>query len=52
MLLAIVVGQAAMEPGWVGPTVALSLVVVALSFVGIAVGVIVVASRLSSRCSS
>ena len=46
MLLTIVIWQAAVEAGWVGPTVALSLLVVALSFVAIAVGVIVVASRL------
>jgi methyl-accepting chemotaxis protein len=46
MLLTIVVWQAVVTPGWVGPTVALSLLVVALSFLGIAVGVIVVASRL------
>jgi len=46
MLLTIVIWQAAVEAGWVGRTVALSLLVVALSFVAIAVGVIVVASRL------
>jgi hypothetical protein len=46
MLLTLVVWQAVVEPGWVGPTVALSLLVVALSFVGIAVGVVVAASRL------
>ncbi len=38
--------QAVDGPGWVGPVVAISLVVVALSFAGIAIGVLIVASRL------
>jgi len=38
--------QAVDGPGWVGPVVAISLVVVALSFAAIAVGVLIVASRL------
>ena len=38
--------QAVDGPGWVGPVVAISLVVVALSFAAIAIGVLVVASRL------
>ena len=46
MLVALAILQAVPAPGWVGPTVAISLVVVALSFVGIAVGILVVASRL------
>lgn len=46
MLVALAILQAVPPPGWVGPTVAISLVVVALSFVGIAAGILVVASRL------
>ena len=46
MLLALTMLDTALGPGWIGPTVAISLVVVALSFVGIAVGILVVASRL------
>jgi uncharacterized protein YoxC len=46
MLLALTMLDPALGPGWIGPTVAISLVVVALSFVGIAVGILVVASRL------
>jgi hypothetical protein len=46
MLMALAMLQAAVSPGWVGPTVAIALVVVAVSFVGIAVGILVVASRL------
>jgi predicted PurR-regulated permease PerM len=38
--------QAVNGPGWVGPVVAISLVVVALSFAAIAIGVLIVASRL------
>jgi uncharacterized protein YoxC len=46
MLLTLALLQAVGGPGWVGPVVAISLVVVALAFVGIAIGVLVVASRL------
>jgi predicted PurR-regulated permease PerM len=46
MLLALTMLDTALGPGWIGPTVAISLVVVALSFVGIAAGILVVASRL------
>jgi uncharacterized protein YoxC len=38
--------QAEAVPTWVGPTMAISLAVVALSFVAIAVGVLVILSRL------
>lgn len=38
--------QVAVVPSWVGPTMAISLAVVALSFVAIAVGVLVIMSRL------
>jgi uncharacterized protein YoxC len=38
--------QVAVVPGWVGPTMAISLAVVALAFVAIAVGVLVIMSRL------
>ena len=46
MLVALTMLDPALGPGWIGPTVAISLVVVALSFVGIAAGILVVASRL------
>jgi uncharacterized protein YoxC len=46
MLVIRALQQIVSEPGWVGPTMAIALVVVALSFVGIAVGVLIVASRL------
>jgi methyl-accepting chemotaxis protein len=46
MLRMLAMLQAVDGPGWVGPVVAISLVVVALSFAGIAIGVLIVASRL------
>lgn len=46
MLLILALLQAVGGPGWVGPVVAVSLLVVALAFLGIAVGILVVASRL------
>jgi len=46
MLLMLAPLQAAGGPGWVGPVVAISLLVMALSFLGIAIGILVVASRL------
>jgi hypothetical protein len=46
MLVTLAILQTVLAPGWVGPTVAIALVVVALSFVGIATGILVVASRL------
>jgi len=46
MLRMLTMLQAVDGPGWVGPVVAISLVVVALSFAAIAVGVLIVASRL------
>lgn len=39
--------QAAATPPWVGPTMAISLAVVAASFLAIAIGVIVIAARLA-----
>ncbi|HET7599025.1 MAG TPA: hypothetical protein VFK09_01960 [Gemmatimonadales bacterium] len=39
--------QVAATPGWVGPTVAISLAVVALSFLAIAIGVLIVVARLA-----
>ncbi len=44
MMLALL--QVAAAPGWVGPTMAISLAVVALSFVAIAVGLLAILSRL------
>jgi uncharacterized protein YoxC len=38
--------QVAAAPNWVGPTMAISLAVVALSFVAIAIGTLVILSRL------
>jgi uncharacterized protein YoxC len=46
MLLTLALLQAVGGPGWVGPVAAISLVVVALAFLGIAIGILVVASRL------
>jgi len=46
MLRMLAILQAVDGPRWVGPVVAISLVVVALSFAGIALGVLIVASRL------
>jgi uncharacterized protein YoxC len=46
MLLILALLQAVGGPGWVGPVVAVSLLVVALAFLGIAVGILIVASRL------
>jgi uncharacterized protein YoxC len=46
MLLMLALLQAVGGSGWVGPVVAISLLVVALAFLGIAVGILVVASRL------
>ncbi|HEX9054428.1 MAG TPA: hypothetical protein VF830_05950 [Gemmatimonadales bacterium] len=46
MLLILAMLQAVGGPGWVGPVVAVSLLVVALAFLGIAVGILIVASRL------
>jgi len=46
MLLILALLQAVGGPGWVGPVVAVSLLVVALAFLGIAIGILVVASRL------
>ena len=46
MLRMLAILQAVDGPRWVGPVVAISLVVVALSFAAIAIGVLVVASRL------
>lgn len=46
MLLILAMVQAVGGPGWVGPVVAVSLLVVALAFLGIAVGILIVASRL------
>ena len=41
--------QAGGSPDWVGPTMAISLAIIALSFLGIAVAVAVVALRLSGQ---
>jgi uncharacterized protein YoxC len=41
--------QAGASPDWVGPTMAISLAIIALSFLGIAVAVAVVALRLSGQ---
>ena len=46
MLLILTLLQAVSGPGWVGPVVAVSLLVVALAFLGIAIGILIVASRL------
>jgi predicted PurR-regulated permease PerM len=46
MLLEFALLQAVGGPGWVGPVMAVSLLVVALAFLGIAVGILIVASRL------
>ncbi len=46
MLLMLALQQAVGGPGWVGPVVAVSLLVVALAFLGIAIGILIVASRL------
>jgi predicted PurR-regulated permease PerM len=46
MLRMLAMLQAVDGPRWVGPVVAISLVVIALSFAGIAFGVLIVASRL------
>ena len=46
MLLILTLLQTVGGPGWVGPVVAVSLLVVALAFLGIAVGILIVASRL------
>lgn len=46
MLLILALLQAVGGPGWVGPVVAVSLLVVALAFLGIAVGILIIASRL------
>ncbi|MGE5230390.1 MAG: hypothetical protein ACM3NS_01540, partial [Deltaproteobacteria bacterium] len=46
MLLKLALLQAVGGPGWVGPVVAVSLLVVALAFLGIAIGILIVASRL------
>jgi uncharacterized protein YoxC len=39
--------QVGATPGWVGPTMAISLAVVALSFLAIAVGIVIVVARLA-----
>jgi uncharacterized protein YoxC len=41
--------QVGASPDWVGPTMAISLAVIALSFLGIAVAVAIVALRLSGQ---
>jgi hypothetical protein len=41
--------QVAESPAWVGPTMAISLVVIALSLLGAAIGVIVAALRVSEQ---
>jgi predicted PurR-regulated permease PerM len=46
MLRMLAILQVVDGPRWVGPVVAISLVVVALSFAGIALGVLIVTSRL------
>jgi nitrate/nitrite-specific signal transduction histidine kinase len=46
MLQILAVWQVAPVQGWVGPTVAISLAIVALSFVAVAVALVVVLSRL------
>jgi uncharacterized protein YoxC len=46
MLLTLAIWQAAAVQGWVGPTVALSLVVIALSFLIVAAALVVVLARL------
>lgn len=46
MLLILAWLQATTGPGWVGPTVAISLVIVALSFVAVAAALVVVLTRL------
>ncbi|HXI21806.1 MAG TPA: hypothetical protein VNH46_12000, partial [Gemmatimonadales bacterium] len=40
--------QTQQVPGWVGPTVALSLVVIAIGFAGIAVAVLLAARRAAA----
>lgn len=47
MTLALV--QVAAAPAWVGPTMAISLAVIALSILGVAVAVLITVSRLSGQ---
>jgi uncharacterized protein YoxC len=46
MLLILAIWQVGTTPSWVGPTVAIALVIIALSFVSVAVALVVVLSRL------
>jgi uncharacterized protein YoxC len=46
MLLILAIWQVGTAPSWVGPTMAIALVIIALSFVAVAVALVVVLSRL------
>jgi hypothetical protein len=48
-MLTLLLWQAVDVPGWVGPTVAISLAVLALSFLGLVVAVAVAALRLTGQ---
>jgi uncharacterized protein YoxC len=49
MMMTIAFVQAAATPAWVGPTVAISLAVLALSFLGLAMAVAVAALKLAGQ---
>ena len=49
MMMTIAFVQAAATPAWVGPTVAISLAVLALSFLGLALAVAVAALKLAGQ---
>jgi uncharacterized protein YoxC len=49
MMMTIAFVQAAATPAWVGPTVAISLAVLALSFLGLAIAVAVAALKLAGQ---
>ncbi|MFL5401701.1 MAG: hypothetical protein ACJ8BF_02670 [Gemmatimonadales bacterium] len=48
-MMALAVVQAGASPEWVGPTVAISLAVIALSFLGIAIAVAVAALKIAGQ---